>query len=288
MHDREFGLLYNRMRYLDPVLARFMTTDPARDGMNRYQYEKANPLNKLDHSGMMSVGQCRTFWRDKFWYPWVSMKNIAWKYGLWALYDCQREQDLAEEVLQEGSPETGYFYQNTPQWNKWVEVSHRCSYNKMIAGRAVRWLQGMFWYAKVSRWMIAEGCNCGLLRQVTGTISGAKNGPWKIPSIPTGTDPASLIAWIADEAYSEASQKALERAYKRLEEVGMKLIEPYANPPICCLYDKRYPRREVKFFPGWPGVYTSTNFNVWIGRRASPKIIIGCKYTRQEIGRRAF
>jgi len=29
MHDKEFGLIYNRARYLHPVLMRFMQRDPA-------------------------------------------------------------------------------------------------------------------------------------------------------------------------------------------------------------------------------------------------------------------
>jgi len=42
LHDREFGLIYNRMRYTQPILGRFLTqdrnVDRYVDGMNLYEY----------------------------------------------------------------------------------------------------------------------------------------------------------------------------------------------------------------------------------------------------------
>jgi RHS repeat-associated protein len=53
MHDREFGLIYNRARYLHPVLGRFMQRDPIgyRDGMSLYEYVASSPTAFGDPTG---------------------------------------------------------------------------------------------------------------------------------------------------------------------------------------------------------------------------------------------
>ena len=53
MHDREFGLIYNRLRYADPE-GRWGQRDPGGylDGMNQYLYELAAPVHFNDPFGM--------------------------------------------------------------------------------------------------------------------------------------------------------------------------------------------------------------------------------------------
>jgi len=53
-HDREFGLVYNRMRYFHPTLARFTSRDPLMyvDGMSMYEYCGSTPLNRVDPNGL--------------------------------------------------------------------------------------------------------------------------------------------------------------------------------------------------------------------------------------------
>jgi RHS repeat-associated protein len=48
--DPETGLYYNRNRYYNPALGRFMTPDPAGmiDGPNLYTYARNNPLRFVD------------------------------------------------------------------------------------------------------------------------------------------------------------------------------------------------------------------------------------------------
>ena len=46
------GLLYFNARYLDPVVGRFLTEDPSRDGTNWYGYCNNNPVNMIDPTGM--------------------------------------------------------------------------------------------------------------------------------------------------------------------------------------------------------------------------------------------
>jgi RHS repeat-associated protein len=53
MHDKEFGLIYNRMRYLDPRTGRWPQRDPAGyvDGLNAYLWVRAQPVEALDPGG---------------------------------------------------------------------------------------------------------------------------------------------------------------------------------------------------------------------------------------------
>jgi len=48
------GLLYMRQRYYDPVVGRFLTEDPIRDGLNWYAYCGNNPVNGVDPTGLFA------------------------------------------------------------------------------------------------------------------------------------------------------------------------------------------------------------------------------------------
>jgi RHS repeat-associated protein len=54
MHDKEFGLVYNRARYLHPTLGRFMQRDPLGyvDGMSVYEYVRSGPTAYVDPEGL--------------------------------------------------------------------------------------------------------------------------------------------------------------------------------------------------------------------------------------------
>ncbi|MBR1443515.1 MAG: hypothetical protein IJ583_08285 [Firmicutes bacterium] len=51
-YDNETGSIYLRARYYDPGTGRFMTEDPARDGVNWYSYCGGNPVILADKSGL--------------------------------------------------------------------------------------------------------------------------------------------------------------------------------------------------------------------------------------------
>ncbi len=49
--EDETGLVYMRARYYEPATGRFISEDPAQDGVNWYLYADGNPVNKVDADG---------------------------------------------------------------------------------------------------------------------------------------------------------------------------------------------------------------------------------------------
>ncbi len=59
--EDETGLVYMRARYYEPLTGRFISEDPAQDGVNWYLYADGNPVNRVDDSGKASIGDW-IFW----------------------------------------------------------------------------------------------------------------------------------------------------------------------------------------------------------------------------------
>jgi len=57
MHDKEFDLIYNRRRYIDPITGRFVGRDILEyvDGSNMYENRRSNPVGYVDWNGHKSV-----------------------------------------------------------------------------------------------------------------------------------------------------------------------------------------------------------------------------------------
>ena len=49
------GLIYFNARYYDPIVGRFLTEDPSRNGGNWYGYCGDNPVNRIDLTGMAQI-----------------------------------------------------------------------------------------------------------------------------------------------------------------------------------------------------------------------------------------
>ena len=58
--DPETGLYYFNARWYDPVLGRFTTEDPARDGVNWFVYVGHNPLRFIDPTGLQGIAEDST------------------------------------------------------------------------------------------------------------------------------------------------------------------------------------------------------------------------------------
>ena len=72
-YDEESGLYYMKNRYYDPEIGRFITRDPAQDGLNLYAFVNNNPINFVDPLGLrqalrLIVGQPDT--------PYLNEKQI--------------------------------------------------------------------------------------------------------------------------------------------------------------------------------------------------------------------
>ncbi len=52
--DLESGFVYLRNRYYEPSIGRFITEDPARDGLNWYVYCRNNPIRYIDPTGYIT------------------------------------------------------------------------------------------------------------------------------------------------------------------------------------------------------------------------------------------
>ena len=50
-YDTETGFIYLRARYYDPMVGRFTSVDPIKDGLNWYAYCENNPVAYIDPSG---------------------------------------------------------------------------------------------------------------------------------------------------------------------------------------------------------------------------------------------
>ena len=60
-YDTETGFIYLRARYYDPNTGRFISQDPAHDGLNWYAYCGDNPVNYFDTMGLSFGTEALTF-----------------------------------------------------------------------------------------------------------------------------------------------------------------------------------------------------------------------------------
>ena len=68
------GLIYLRNRYYDPSIGRFITEDPARDGLNWYVYCDNNPVMFVDRNGLsITISGIKTKDDERF----IALQNLT-------------------------------------------------------------------------------------------------------------------------------------------------------------------------------------------------------------------
>ena len=118
-YDVETGFIYLRARYYDPNTGRFISQDPAKDGLNWYIYCIDNPLNYLDPSGLIST-------------------NCAYATGKWFF--------SAEEAA----------YNFGAEYNKY-SIDDKKEYSAVIYSKMFYEYDGMYYTAAELRKMAAHG-----------------------------------------------------------------------------------------------------------------------------------
>jgi RHS repeat-associated protein len=72
--NAETGLHYNLNRYYDPIIGRYLRTDPQGDGLNLYAYVFSNPVNLIDPLGLCAVNASKRGIKNVW--NWWSLKIV--------------------------------------------------------------------------------------------------------------------------------------------------------------------------------------------------------------------
>ena len=103
--DSETGLVYLRNRMYDPETGRFISEDPAKDGLNWYAYCEGNPITKIDPWGLGPY--------DRF----KSRDEAATDFGLYIGQKSIDEEEEFAACIYTGTDENGdtYYFYDTPR-----------------------------------------------------------------------------------------------------------------------------------------------------------------------------
>ena len=86
-YDEDIGLYYYNARWYDPETGRFVTEDPAKDGLNWYIYAGNNPVKYTDPTGMRRTKEERKARRDE-----RRARREARRADRWAKREARREK----------------------------------------------------------------------------------------------------------------------------------------------------------------------------------------------------
>ena len=131
-YDAESGFIYLRNRYYDPSTGRFITEDPAKDGVNWYVYCEGNPINFVDPSGCFRIIDGKSY--DKYK---LGSGNVYNQVNDYASMDIKKMQIKLQELgyLEKTINSYGYFGSQTLEAvNKFKEANHLQNNTKETKG----------------------------------------------------------------------------------------------------------------------------------------------------------
>jgi len=136
--DKEFNKYYVRTRYLDPVLSRMMSPDRKDyvDGMNRFEWERSNPLSNIDPNGEDIVGRCLfgSWQMDASDITWANMKAFGIGHELGCLQSglngVNNLQKTALKIAESQNPLLGILLQSEFVPDKYLNWSRNFVYKE--------------------------------------------------------------------------------------------------------------------------------------------------------------
>lgn len=95
MYDAEAGMYYFNARWYDSEIGRFITEDPARDGVNWFVYCRNNPVKFVDRTGkeIEAVFEVNKYIQTD--YGWMA-------YGILTLVDNEKNQSIMIDAYSGG------------------------------------------------------------------------------------------------------------------------------------------------------------------------------------------
>ncbi|MCI8405156.1 MAG: DUF4474 domain-containing protein [Clostridia bacterium] len=108
-YDEETGLYYLRARYYDPSIGRFMSEDPAQDGLNWYVYCGNNPVMCIDPSGES--------WKDAGTFINKKMSNLSWCIDILNQYGSNINNRIGVSGFYYAESQ-GIFYSHVNAWQR--------------------------------------------------------------------------------------------------------------------------------------------------------------------------
>lgn len=112
--DNETESVYLRARYYSPVSGRFITEDPAKDGLNWYIYCGGNPILRMDPTGYITEEESNRFNNG-------TLSLGAYSYLMWCTYNYYlADTDAERQIWNSAADEfraSGYTDAGDGAWN---------------------------------------------------------------------------------------------------------------------------------------------------------------------------
>jgi len=136
--EDETGLVYMRARYYEPATGRFLSEDPARDGVNWYLYAEGNPVQGVDFSGTRTYIDLGGGWLIAIdghpgdpvadMHMWYKGKRIGsiWNSGTWKHMWNELSKNKAKDLIERLEAH------ESKRVRGWTKVLRRAGYSSVV------------------------------------------------------------------------------------------------------------------------------------------------------------